>query len=332
MATTTESKQLTTPNGNKQQGVVKFTPLGETSEITLSLGIVKRFIAARTKSGRLPDDTDIYKFIMLCKARELNPWVGDAYLVGFDSQDGPQFNLITAIQSFYKRAELNPNYDGMESGITILHEDGTLEDRQGDFMLPNEKLVGGWAKCYRKDQRIPTYDRLKLETYSTGRSRWRVDPAGMIAKCAEASVLRKAFPNQTSALYLAEEMQRNMLEGDGGGEPKRIQHNSRTDQLADALDDAPDEPDAYPDHGDAGEESQEADPAFGEKSQEAPEELGGDAMALIAKMGDAGTVKALEAIFGEANQLKLAGRLSDHEFAEIKAEFEAAKQSLKPKK
>lgn len=335
--TTATQNQMTATNGTrKEESGVTFIPLGEKSEITLSVGIVRRFIACRTRSGKVPDDTEIYKFIMLCKARELNPWVGDAYLVGFDGKDGPQFNLITAVQAFYKRAELNPHYDGMESGVSILREDGSIEDRQGDFLMPKEKLVGGWARVYRKDQKIPMFDRLKLETYSTGRSRWMADPAGMIAKCAEASALRRAFPNQLSALYLAAEMDRNIEGGTQPEPPKKIQTAStRTEQLANVLSD---EPEAYPDHGSAGEESQEVPFVVGEESQDLPEAdaeatiIGSTAYALIDRIGRAETKEALQALWGEAQQLAVAEKLSAYELAEVRKEHDAVLKKFGGKK
>lgn len=184
---------------------VTYRPFGEREEITLSFGQVKNFISAKTRKGMVASDADIVKFIMLCKARELNPWVGDAYLVGYDGQDGPSFSLITSLQALFKRAEANPAFDGLQSGVIVRQPDGTILEREGDFVLPNENLLGGWAKCYRKDRKVPFYDALNLSTYDKGRSQWDKDKSGMICKTAEASVLRKAFPSQLSSLYIQQE-------------------------------------------------------------------------------------------------------------------------------
>lgn len=183
---------------------VKYTPFAERDEIELTFGQVKQFISARTKSGATATDADIVKFMMLCKARGLNPWVGDAYLVGYDGKDGPQFSLITSIQALLKRAEAHPAMDGMQSGV-IVEREGGLTEREGDFVARGERLVGGWAKCYRKDRTIATYDSLDVAVYDKGMSQWSKDKAGMIVKCAEASVLRKAFPSQLAGMYVAQE-------------------------------------------------------------------------------------------------------------------------------
>jgi hypothetical protein len=95
----------------------------------------------------------------------------------------------------------------MESGVVIATKAGDIIERQGDITFDGEKLLGGWARVYRKDQEIVSYDALKLSTYNSGRSRWAADPAGMIVKCAESSSLRKAFPTVLAGLYTAEEME-----------------------------------------------------------------------------------------------------------------------------
>src|SRR4029077_19899778 len=110
--------------------------------IRLSARMVMRYLCKPTKSGQMCTQEQAVRFIMLCKARGLNPWEGDAYIVGYDSQDGPEFNLITAHQAFLKRAEVHPEYDGMESGVVVRVPNGPLEERQGDLVDEGQQLVG----------------------------------------------------------------------------------------------------------------------------------------------------------------------------------------------
>lgn len=185
---------------------IVFTPLGEAEPISLTVNMVRSHVVNPTAKGKLPSDSEVLKFLMLCKARMLNPWTGDAFLVGYDGKDGPNFSLITAAQALLKRAENCPEYDGMESGIIVQDSSGEIVDREGDFDHKGDTLLGGWAKVYRKDQSHPSTDRLKFSTYSTGRSRWNKDGPGMIVKCAESSALRKAFPLELGGLFTREEM------------------------------------------------------------------------------------------------------------------------------
>lgn len=193
----------------------EYVPFGQRGgdRLTLSVSIVRRFLCEPTRSGKVCSDADAIRFIMMCKARQLNPFEGDAFLLGYDTQDGAKFSLVTAHQAFLKRAEGNPNFDGMESGVVVLGEETddagelseVLVERQGDLVEEGERIVGGWARVFRKDRKIPTYRRLSLATFSTGQSRWKKDPAGMIVKCAEADALRSSFPTTIGALYLEQE-------------------------------------------------------------------------------------------------------------------------------
>lgn len=185
--------------------VIEYVPFGGTEQIKLTIGMVRDFIAIPTKQGKLPSDAKLMEFCMVCKARELDPWVGDCYLVGYDSQDGPKFSVITAIQALLKRAEANPNFDGMESGVTVLRGDDEVIRRPGNLVFPGEKLVGGWARLWRKDRAHAFYDEVPLTVYDTKRSQWAKDPGGMIDKVAQASVLRAAFPSQLGKLYIEQE-------------------------------------------------------------------------------------------------------------------------------
>lgn len=185
---------------------IEFVPFMSKDPIKLSVATIIGYLAKPTKSGKACTTEQAVRFMMLCKARGLNPWEGDAFLVGFDTKDGPEFNLITAHQAFLKRAEVHPQYDGMESGVTVrLDSDKSLVDMQGDFVDEGQTIVGGWARVHLKERSVPMYKRLKLSSYNKGFGVWQTNAAGMIVKCAEADALRSAFPNSLGGMYLAEE-------------------------------------------------------------------------------------------------------------------------------
>ncbi len=202
------SKEMTTKT--KKESVIEYKPLGESSAIELTIPRVKRYLSVKTRSGKEPSDEEVVKFMMLCQSRQLNPWDGDAYLVGYDANDGPTFSLITAIQSLLKRAEVSPEFDGIESGVVLEYPDGEILNRPGSIVPKKAVLIGGWAIVYRKDLSHPIVAELQLATFSTGRSRWKIDPAGMICKCAKAAALRDAFPTQVGGLMIRDEMDRTI--------------------------------------------------------------------------------------------------------------------------
>lgn len=185
--------------------VVEYTPFLGKEPIKLTPRMVQQFLSTRTKSGKVCDYQQATKFVMLCKARGLNPWEGDAFIVGYDSKDGPTFSLITAHQAFLKRAEVHPEYDGMESGV-LVRRNGEVIELPGDFTDEGDVLVGGWATVYFKNRSHPMKKRLKLATFNKPFGRWNEDKAGMIVKCAEADALRSAFPNSLGGMYLEGEM------------------------------------------------------------------------------------------------------------------------------
>jgi len=198
------TQQIANPTEERS---VAFVPFGAQDAITLSAKMVQRFIAVPTKSGKLPEERDCIKFVMLCKAKRLNPFEGDAFLIGYDSKDGPKFSLITAHQAFLKRAEASPEFDGFESGVSVTDKDGAFIEREGDFMFDGEKLVGAWSRVHFKNRKVPMFKRVSRKTFDTGYSRWAIDPAGMLVKCAEADGLRSAFPTLLGGLLVEQEIQ-----------------------------------------------------------------------------------------------------------------------------
>ena len=110
-----------------------------------------------------------------------------------------------------KRADANPNYMGKKAGIIVQKEDGSVEEREGTFVLPNEKIVGGWAKVYVKDKE-PEYQSVSFDEYAGKKkdgslnAQWAKKPATMIRKVAVVHALREAFPDRFQGMYAQEEM------------------------------------------------------------------------------------------------------------------------------
>lgn len=207
---------------------ISYVPFGESESIRITFGQVRKYLCSPTKRGAWPSDADIVNYMMLCKSRALNPWVGDAFLVGYDSSDGPSFSLITAVQALHKRAEVNPQYDGLEAGITVVNKQGELVRREGSLRLSGETIVAGWARVYRKDRAKAFYAEPEFSVFNSDRSRWKKDPGGMIRKVAVAAALREAFPTQLGGLYVAEE-----IRDDGSSEESG---NGRAAAVATSLD------------------------------------------------------------------------------------------------
>lgn len=202
---------MTTAVETTKEKPLEFIPFGSQEAIKLTVQIVQKLLAVPTKSGRTCSDRDAIKFMMLCKAKGLNPFEGDAYLIGYDTQVNgaivPTYSLITAHQAFLKRAELHPEYDGMKSGLILLddEEKGLTRDTEGDFHLSGDNVIGGWATVFFKTRKNPMHKRLRMARFNKGFGVWKDDAAGMIVKCAEADALRSSFPTKMGGMFLAHE-------------------------------------------------------------------------------------------------------------------------------
>ena len=194
---------------SNQELVVKFEVEGQ--EIKLTPKIVQEYIVG----SDVPITNQEFKlFTELCKVRKLNPFLREAYLIKYKA--GSPAQLVVGKDAILKRAVLNPNYDGMECGIIIQKEDGTVEERQGTFRLGSEQLVGGWARVYRKDWTHPTYSSVSFNEVAqkTGQgqlnSNWGNKGATMVEKVAKVRALRETFVEDLAGMYEAEEMQQEI--------------------------------------------------------------------------------------------------------------------------
>ncbi len=139
----TQTKVATT----EQKAVVKYK--GE--QITISFHDVKTLICP------LATDQETVVFLKTCQSLNLNPFANEIYLIKYSEND--KAATVIAIESYLKSAESNDNFNGHEAGIVLRDSGGKLEFREGSLLLPDEleKLVGGYARVYRKDREKSFY-------------------------------------------------------------------------------------------------------------------------------------------------------------------------------
>lgn len=201
-----EKKETNTTN----ELTVKYTIDG--NEIKLTPKIVQEYIVGNADVHITLQEFKL--FTELCKVRKLNPFLNEAYLIKYS--DSIPAQLVVGKDAILKRAVLNPNYDGMESGVIIENKD-TLEiiERPGTFVPNNYNLVGGWAKVYVKNRTHPSYTSVNLNEVAqtkkdgTLNSNWAGKPATMVEKVAKVRALREAFVEDLAGMYEEEEFKEN---------------------------------------------------------------------------------------------------------------------------
>ena len=175
--------------------------------IKLSPKIVQEYLV----NGNAKITNPEYKlFTELCKARKLNPFLKEAYIIKYSASNPA--SIVVGKDAILKRAVLNPKYNGMKSGIYVTNETGEVIKRTGTFKLPNETLVGGWAEVFRKDWENSIESSVSLDEVAqkksdgTFNSSWAKQPATMIEKVAKVRALRETFVEDLGGMYDADEM------------------------------------------------------------------------------------------------------------------------------
>lgn len=191
--------------------VYKYVPIAGNQEITVTTERTNRIIPS-SKNGNRPPRLTIEEFNQTCAQLRLNPYMRDIYLIGYDKMDGPTtWSIIISVHALRKRADENPQYDGIESGLVVL-DDKELKELNGTVKLDHQKIVGGWCRIHRKDRSVPVYVSVSLSEREKNFGEWKNQKAWMITKCAIAAGFREAFPRDMGGGYETDaEMDRKAL-------------------------------------------------------------------------------------------------------------------------
>lgn len=183
----------------KTEDLVEYT-VESGNNVKLSPKIVRNYLV----NGNAPvTDGEVMMFLALCKENKLNPFTREAYLIKYGSNPA---NMVIAKDVYLKRAKRNPNYRGHKAGICVLDKDNNYIEREGTIVLPEEKLIGGWAEVYLANLDVPNKVTASLAENSKGQSTWKTMPALMIRKVALVQAFREVFPEELGGLYDVDEM------------------------------------------------------------------------------------------------------------------------------
>lgn len=146
---------------------------------------------------------DVEVFFHQAKRSGLDPFRREIYMITRKTKTGPKATIQTGIDGFYKIADRVTRQTGGTWGIPETLWCGP-NGQWRDVWLERTPPAAAKVTVERNGSRFTTV--ATSAEYNAGSPMWQKMPARMIAKCAEALAIRRAFPDDLSGLYTSEEM------------------------------------------------------------------------------------------------------------------------------
>jgi phage recombination protein Bet len=150
---------------------------------------------------------DLAVFLNFAQRTGLDPFARQIYMIGRYTKTGTKWTIQASIDGLRIVAERSGDYAG-QTPVEYCGADGSWRD----VWTGNEPPVAARVGVLRHGFNAPLYAVAYFDEYvqtdKEGRptQMWASKPKLMLAKCAEALALRKAFPNDLAGLYTADEM------------------------------------------------------------------------------------------------------------------------------
>jgi phage recombination protein Bet len=146
------------------------------------------------------DNNELQLFLHVCSRTGLDPFRNQIYAIKRNTKDGARMTIQTGIDGFRLIAERTERYSpGKEPTYEY--------DQQGKLISATSYIKKQTADGTWHDVAGKAYWEEYAQVYNGKPSQfWAKMPHVMLAKCAEAIALRKAFPGDFSGIYTTEEM------------------------------------------------------------------------------------------------------------------------------
>jgi hypothetical protein len=185
------------------------TPALAQPGLTIRLSEEQRELIKATICREATDD-ELDLFLEVCKRTQLDPFSRHIYAIKRKVGGSQVMTIMVGIDGFRLIAERSGKYVGQDDPQWC-GEDGMWRD----VWLKPTPPAAARCKVYRSDFEVAVgavalygeyVQTIWKDNKQVPAAMWAKMPTVMLAKCAEAQALRKAFPNLLGGLYTAEEM------------------------------------------------------------------------------------------------------------------------------
>ena len=169
----------------------------------------------RNISAAGASDNELRMFLYLSREYNLDPLKKEIYFIKYAGKS----TILTSRDGYLKIANLNKNFDGLESDVVYQgdkltkREDGSLHIEYGEshLLFDKSKLTGAFCNIFRKDRKKATAVFVSIrDYYKKGAPIWEQYVNAMILKVAESMALKRAFA--ISGLVTKEEIENKDFE------------------------------------------------------------------------------------------------------------------------
>ena len=192
---------------NTNLATVAAAPVNPSPYTREQIDLIKRQVAVGVT------DDELRLFLYQCQRTGLDALTKQIYAI----KRGGRLTIQTAIDGFRLIAQRTGDYRG-QVGPFWCGANGIW----ADVWLSNEPPVAAKVGVWRKEFQEPVWGVARTDAYAARNERgqlsglWRTMADTMVAKCAEALALRKAFPHELSGIYSGDEVQEQAVDHETG--------------------------------------------------------------------------------------------------------------------